>query len=138
MQRVRDVMTPDPVTVSSSASLHEAARLMRDNDIGDVVVVDDGTPVGILTDRDIVVRGLADTSDIEALTVGEMCSADIVTVSPDQPVAESAELMSRHAVRRLLVVEDRALVGVVSLGDVAIERDPGSVLGEISAAPPDA
>lgn len=138
MQRVRDVMTPDPVTVSSSASLHEAARLMRDNDIGDVVVMDDGTPVGILTDRDIVVRGLADTSDIEALTVGEMCSADIVTVSPDQPVAESAELMSRHAVRRLLVVEDRALVGVVSLGDVAIERDPGSVLGEISAAPPDA
>lgn len=136
-ERVREVMTPDPVTVASTASLRHAAELMRDRNIGDVLVVDqDGSLFGIVTDRDIVVGGIAEGSDPATTSVDEVCSRDPVTLGPDDAVVEAARLMGDRAIRRLPVVDNGSLVGIVSLGDLAEDRDPGSVLGEISEAPP--
>ena len=136
-ERLSEVMTRDPVTVPTTATLEEAARLMRDNDIGDVLVVDDaGALYGIVTDRDIVVNGVAAGTDPSSTSVGEVCSQDPVSLGPDDAVAKAAKLMSDRAIRRLPIVEDGNLVGIVSLGDLAQDRDPASVLGEISEAPP--
>lgn len=135
---VADVMTPDPVTLSPDTPIAEAARLMRDEAIGDVIVGSGGTVVGILTDRDIVVRGLAEESDVGSLTVGELCTPLTVTVAPSDSVEEAMAVMERHAVRRLPVVASEELVGVLSLGDLALERNPSSTLREISEAPPTA
>ncbi len=136
-ERVREVMTPDPVTVATTASLQHAAELMRDRGIGDVLVVDEGGSLfGILTDRDIVVGGIAEGADPATTSVDQVCSHDPVTLAPDDAVVEAARLMSDRAIRRLPVVDNGSLVGIVSLGDLAQDRDPGSVLGEISEAPP--
>lgn len=134
-QKVRDVMTPHPVTVSPDSLLIDAAEQMRNRDIGDVIVLDeDGRLRGIVTDRDIVVRALADGQEASITTVGEICSPDVVTVDVDDDVDEVVRLMSELAVRRIPVIDRGLLVGVVSLGDLAIERDPQSALGKISAA----
>lgn len=135
-QTVRDVMTATPVTLSAAATATDAARVMRDANIGDVVVLEDRRIRGIVTDRDIVVRGIADGRDPAATTLADICSSDLITVSPSTEVGEAIRLMREKALRRLPVVEDGRPVGIVSLGDLAVERDPGSVLGEISAAPP--
>lgn len=136
-ERLSEVMTRDPITVPATASLEEAARLMRDNDIGDVLVVDDtGSLCGILTDRDIVVEGIAGGTNPASTSVDEVCSHDPVSLGPDDPVAKAAKLMSERAIRRLPIVDNGSLVGIVSLGDLAQDRDPNSVLGEISEAPP--
>lgn len=134
-QAIREVMTPDPVRVPESMNVVQIAEIMRDRDIGDVVVSDGAGTVGILTDRDIVVRGLASGDGVETLTAGGIASRDIETVSPDDPVAKAVEIMSDRAVRRLPVVDNGELVGVVSIGDLAIERDPESALADISEAP---
>ncbi|MFI0537310.1 CBS domain-containing protein [Streptomyces sp. WSLK1-3] len=134
---VRDVMTPGVVAVRPDASLVEAARLMRTQDIGDVVVADGQHVVGVLTDRDITVRAVADGADPQALSVRSVCTPDPLTVAPGDPVTQAAALMRAHAVRRLPVVEDGLPVGMVSLGDIAEARDPGSALADISRAEPD-
>jgi CBS domain-containing protein len=136
-QTVRDVMTPYPTSVPSSATMQDAALLMRDQQVGDVLVCDGDRLLGIVTDRDLVVRGIAETTDAST-PVGQLCTADPITVEAGRPVEEAAEVMAANAVRRLPVTEDGRLVGVVSLGDLAVERDPSSVLGEISSALPDA
>lgn len=135
---VADVMTPNPVTLAPDTPVLEAARFMRDEAIGDVLVGSGGTVVGILTDRDIVVRGLAEEGDVGPLTVGELCTPLTVTVAPSDSIEEAMALMERHAVRRLPVVAQEEIVGVLSLGDLALVRDPASVLGQISEAPPTA
>jgi CBS domain-containing protein len=135
-QSIRDVMTPNPRMIGSSASLIEAAQTMREHDIGDVVVLEDRRLGGILTDRDIVVRALAEGRDPEKTKVGDICSRDLTTVSPTDSVGYAVRLMRAKAIRRLPVVEEGQVVGIVSLGDMAIEKDRRSVLGEISAAPP--
>ena len=136
-ERVREVMTPEPVTVAATATLQHAAELMRDRNIGDVLVVDeDGTLIGIVTDRDIVVEGIAEGADPTTTSVDEVCSHDPVTLGPDDAVVEAARLMRDRAIRRLPVIDNGSLVGIVSLGDLAMDRDPDSVLGEISEAPP--
>jgi len=136
-ERLSEVMTRDPVTVPATASLEEAARLMRDNDIGDVLVVDNtGSLYGILTDRDIVVEGIAGGTSPSSTSVDEVCSHDPVSLGPDDAIAKAAKLMSERAIRRLPIVDNGSLVGIVSLGDLALDRDPNSVLGEISEAPP--
>lgn len=136
-ERVREVMTPEPVTVAATATLQHAAELMRDRNIGDVLVVDeDGALFGIVTDRDIVVEGIAEGADPTTTSVDEVCSHDPVTLGPDDAVVEAARLMSDRAIRRLPVIDNGSLVGIVSLGDLAKDRDPDSVLGEISEAPP--
>jgi CBS domain-containing protein len=136
-QRISEVMTKDPLSMDNTTDLQEAARAMRDNDIGDVVVTKpDGSLCGIITDRDIVVRGVAEGVDMSSATLEDVCSHHLVTVGPDDAIAVAVNAMEEHAIRRLPVVDNGSLVGIVSIGDLAVERDRESALGEISAAPP--
>ena len=136
-QTVREVMTPNPRTISGTSTVIEAARVMRDHDIGDVLVLDGGRLAGILTDRDLVVRGVAEERDPMMTRAGDICSRVITTVQPETGIGEAVRLMREHAIRRLPVLdEDGSVVGIVSLGDLAIDIDRPSVLAEISAAPP--
>jgi CBS domain-containing protein len=134
---VRDVMTPLPRALDASASVVDAAEIMRDADIGDVVVLEDQRLYGILTDRDIVVRVLAEGSDPASVRVGEVCSRELTTIPPTASVADAVRLIREKAIRRLPVVEeDGEVVGIVSMGDIAVSRDRKSALGDVSAAPP--
>jgi CBS domain-containing protein len=135
-QTVRDVMTYTPAALSLRASALDAARAMRDADIGDVVVVDNGRVCGIVTDRDIVVRAVAEGWDPATTELADICSQDLTVVSPTDSVDQAVQLMRQKAVRRLPVVENGRVVGIVSIGDLAQERDPRSALSDISAAPP--
>jgi CBS domain-containing protein len=133
--KVRDAMTPGVRSVSPTDSLTDAAVAMRDEDVGSLPVVDGDRVVGIVTDRDIVVRGVAERADPQTLKVGDVSSGDLVTVQPDEDLDEALELMARHRVRRLPVVEDGRLVGVVAQADVALEakeKDAGGMLEDIS------
>ena len=132
---VADVVTPDPVTLEVTRTVRDAAELMRAGDIGDVVVVEDGRLVGIVTDRDLVVRVLAVGGGPDD-AIRQAVSGNVLTVSPTDSIERAAELMSENAVRRLPVVVDDVVVGIVSIGDLAIERDPDSALADISAAEP--
>lgn len=130
---VQQVMTDSPVAVTADTAVAEAARVMRDDDIGDVLVVAaDGRLTGLVTDRDLVVRGLAGDAD----TVSEVCSERLVTIAPDDSVDEAVTLMRENAIRRLPVVRGGMPVGVITIGDIAEERDRGSALGQISGARP--
>ena len=135
-QQIRELMTPNPVTLPGTASVREAARAMRDAQIGDVIVIENNQVCGIVTDRDIVVRTVAETRDPATTPLADICSHNLLTVTPTDSVEEAVRLMRTHAVRRLPVVDGGRAVGIVSLGDLAVERDPGSALGEISGAPP--
>ena len=135
---VQDVMVADVVVVPSTTTLAEAAELMRDHGIGDVIVQDAPGVDGILTDRDIVVRAAAEGLAMDEVTVGDICSTGLATVRPGDPCDRATALMRERAVRRLPVVEDGRIVGVISLGDLAIDLDRHSVLGDISAAEPQA
>jgi CBS domain-containing protein len=135
-QLVREVMTPNPVKVPRTGTVAEAARIMLGADIGDVLVTDGDRMIGVLTDRDIVVRAVALDLDPDETTIGSICSAEVTTIGPDAPVDEAVQLMRREAIRRLPVVSDGRLVGLVSLGDLALQRDPDSALADISAAEP--
>jgi CBS domain-containing protein len=137
MQTVKDVMTTNVVYLSSETTIAEVARTMREQDIGDVVVADGPALAGLVTDRDIVVRAVAEGRDPDATTVGEIMTRDLVTVRPEDTIQQAALLMRDRAVRRLLVCDDaQGLVGVVSIGDLAERIDPDSVLGGISSAEP--
>jgi CBS domain-containing protein len=133
---LRDIMTQKPLTLQTSDTITAAARTMRDGNIGDVVVLENGRIRGILTDRDIVVRALAEGMDPSRTTVGEICSKELTTLAPTDSVEQAVSIMRDRAIRRLPVVEEGHPVGIVSLGDLAVARDPDSVLGGISAAPP--
>jgi CBS domain-containing protein len=136
-QQVKEVMTAGPITLDQDASLAEAARVMRDRGIGDVIVVEGDDAAGIVTDRDIVIRGVAEGADPNKTRLGQVVSGDLTSVAPDDPVERAIELMREKAVRRLPVLEGGKPVGVVSLGDLAIQQDEGSVLADISVAPDD-
>ena len=131
---IRDVMTSNPRTVSPGDSIQNAARIMRDEDTGAVPVVDNGRPVGIVTDRDIVVRAVAD-GELNR-PVRDIVSGGVVTARPDMSTREAAQLMSEHQVRRLPVVENERLVGIVSIGDLAVkeanDKRVGDALQDIS------
>ena len=135
-QTVREVMTERPVALDESATVVDAARAMREGDFGSVIVLKDGSICGVVTDRDIVVRTVADGHDPKSVKLAEICAGDITTVSPEQPVDEVVRLMREKAIRRVPVVENGRPVGIVSLGDLAVERDEGSALADISSAPP--
>ena len=133
---VRDVMTADPVALDRTVTVAEAARAMRDSDIGAVIVLDDGgVTCGIVTDRDITVRAVAEGQDPTTVELSSICSANPSTIAPDASIEEALELMRREDVRRLPVVEGDQPVGIVSLGDVSVERDAGDALADISSAP---
>lgn len=133
---VREVMTPQPTTLPASSKVSDAAAAMADRDIGAVVITKADTQViGILTDRDIVVRGIAARRDPWTTLIAEILSHDdLATTSPDTSVREVIGIMRAKAVRRLPVVENGHLVGIVSLGDLAIEEDPQSALAVVSGA----
>ncbi|MEU8267771.1 CBS domain-containing protein [Sphaerisporangium sp. NPDC049002] len=135
-QKVRDVMTHRPICLPADASVSKAARLMRDQAIGDVLVTKDDRLCGVVTDRDIVVRAVAEARDADSTPLGSLCSSELVTVRPDQSADEVIRLMREKAVRRVPVVDHGRPVGIVSLGDMALEREPSSPLSEISGAPP--
>ncbi|EMF53792.1 MULTISPECIES: CBS domain-containing protein [Streptomyces] len=134
---VRDVMTAGVVAVRPAASLVEAARLMRAKDVGDVLVAAHGQVVGVLTDRDIALRAVAAGADPLTVSAQAVCTPNPVVVGPDETVSVAEELMREHAIRRLPVVEDGHPVGMVSLGDLAVSRQPESALAHISRAEPD-
>lgn len=133
--KIRDLMTPAPIKLSESQTAADAARMMKECDVGDVLVCsEDGRLNGIVTDRDLVVRCLADGRDGN-MTLREICTHSVNTLAPDASIDDAVSLMRSRAVRRIPVVENGDLVGIVSLGDLARERDPDSALGRISAAP---
>ncbi|GAA5055416.1 CBS domain-containing protein [Thermocatellispora tengchongensis] len=131
--KVADVMTPDPATVEAGQPISAAARLMASNDAGAVIVTNNGQVSGIVTDRDIAVRVVAQNRGPDT-PVQEATSGDVTTVGPDTSIDQAVQLMRGQAVRRLPVVENGRAVGIVSLGDLAMERDPSSALADISAA----
>jgi CBS domain-containing protein len=135
-QKIRDVMTANPITVDVRTPVPEAARVMRDHDVGDVLVIDDDMLRGIVTDRDVAVRAVADHGDVSNLPVGDICSTNPVTVEADDDVDRAIDLMRKEALRRLPVVDHGNVVGIVTLGDIAMEHAPQSALSDISEAPP--
>ena len=126
---IRDVMTPNPRTVSPNDSIQNAARIMRDEDTGVVPVVDNGKPVGLVTDRDIVVRAVAEDGQLNR-PVRDIVTANVVAARPDMSTKEAAALMSEHQIRRLPVVENNKLVGIVSIGDLAVKEGSDSRVGD--------
>jgi CBS domain-containing protein len=135
-QIISDVMTAHPVALSEATTIGDAAKAMREKDVGDVIVLDDQDSLcGIVTDRDIVVRAVADDRNPREVRLGDICSHELTTVDPSTSVKDAVKLMRERALRRLPVVEGGSPVGIVSLGDLAIERDPVSTLADISAAP---
>ena len=135
---IRDLMTPEVATVTADTTLEEIATLMRDEDTGAIPVLEDNQLIGIVTDRDIVVRCIAQGRAATDTVAEEVMSSDIETIAPDADIAEASRLMSAKQIRRLPVVQGGALVGMLSLGDMAVkERErpkdkAGVALGQIS------
>ena len=134
--KAREVMTPAPVALSADTPLTEAAKKMRDQGIGTVLVHDDTRLCGLVTDRDIVVRAIAEDRSPATTTLGAICSDRVMTVGPDDSTGAAIRLMRTNAIRRIPVVENGQAIGILSLGDLAIERDESSALADVSAAPP--
>ncbi|MEA2286611.1 MAG: hypothetical protein QOJ21_2654 [Solirubrobacteraceae bacterium] len=135
-ESIREVMTADPRTVDAGATLADAAREMRDGDVGALIVVENGSVAGIVTDRDIVVRAIADGKDPGSTRVSDVATMNPVTLTVDQTVEDAIRAMREQDIRRIPVVKDGRPAGIVSLGDLAIERDTDSVLADISSEPP--
>jgi CBS domain-containing protein len=135
-KHVRDLMTPNPVTLSAASTLVDAAIAMRDFDVGAVIVVENGQIYGIATDRDIVVRAIANGNYPATTRLEEVCSRELTMVSPSDTVAEAVRLMRDKAIRHLPVVEDGQPVGILSIDDLASEQEPHSPLAGMSDVPP--
>jgi CBS domain-containing protein len=133
--KVRDVMSTDPIVLHQDETIADAARAMRANSVGAVLVADGDRLRGLVTDRDIVVRAVADDKGPQT-PVAQVCSAEIVAVDAGEDAGEAVRLMREHAVRRLPVIDNGQLAGIVSLGDLAEAMDHDSALGQISAAAP--
>jgi CBS domain-containing protein len=126
---IREVMTPNPRTVTPDDTIQRAACIMRDEDTGAVPVVDNGRAVGMVTDRDIVVRAVADGGQMDR-PVREIVTTAVVSATPDMSTREAAQLMREHQIRRLPVIEGERLVGIVSLGDLAVKEGKDSRSGD--------
>jgi predicted transcriptional regulator len=134
-ERVREAMTPAPTTVEANETVVEAARLMASQDVGSLPVVDDGQLVGMVTDRDLALQVLAKDLDPHKTVVASVCSENPVVVGPDDTLDEALKRMAREQVRRLPVVEDRRLVGILAQADVSRAAEPeatGRLVEEIS------
>jgi CBS domain-containing protein len=136
-QTVEEIMTRNPRTVDASATLRDAARVMNESDIGDVVVTDGGQVTGIVTDRDIVVRAVAEGRDPDSTPVSDVATTGVETIEPEASVDDALSRMREKDIRRLPVARNGEPIGIVSLGDLAVEREPDSTLADISAASPD-
>jgi CBS domain-containing protein len=133
-QSIREVMTQSPELVSGETTVADAAKLMRDKDFGGILIGDDESVSGFLTDRDIAVRVVAEGKDPSSTTVSDVATTELHTLSPDDSVEDAIELVRQHDIRRVPVVEGAKPVGIVSIGDLAIERDEDSALADVSAA----
>ena len=131
--KVRDIMTPDPVGVYYEQTVAEAARVMRDAGVGAVLVVSGESLSGMVTDRDLVIRGLAEGAGPDS-PVGPLCSEKLVGVDANADLADAERLIREHAVRRLPVIDSGQIVGMVSLGDLAASAEPESPLAAVSKA----
>jgi CBS domain-containing protein len=136
MTTVGEFMTTRLVTMDGTDTLTAAAQEMRDSAIGDVIVTNGDDVLGIVTDRDITVRGVAENMDVDTAMLNQIVTQDVVTVTQYDDAVAAADLMRTYGVRRLPVIEDGRLIGLVSLGDLAVEREPQSVLADISADDP--
>jgi CBS domain-containing protein len=134
--KMRDIMSPAPVSMAATEPVLAAARAMKEHGIGTVLIVADGRLTGLVTDRDIAVRVLAENRDPASTRVGDICSTELAVLGPDDDVDQATRLVRERAVRRIPVIEDGTPVGVVSIGDLALEKDPSSALSDVSAAPP--
>ena len=135
-QQVSEIMTPAPITVRPGQPVRDAAQIMRDHGIGNVLVVEDGSLAGLITDRDIVIRAIAEGRDPATTSAGEICSRDLVTLRPDEDATAAVARIRERGVRRVPVVSEGSPIGILSLGDVAIEHDSRSALANVSAQPP--
>jgi CBS domain-containing protein len=131
--KVRDVMTPDPVGVYYDQAISDAARIMRDAGVGAVLVVDGQSLSGVVTDRDLIIRAVAEGSGPND-PVGPLCSSKLIGVDADDDITVAEQLMRENAVRRLPVIDADQVAGMVSLGDLAIARDSDSPLAQLSKA----
>ena len=135
MATIKQIMSEDCITVTSQNSILDTAMKMRDHDIGFIPVVDGKKLVGVITDRDLVIRGLAENKPATA-PIQDMLSQQLTTISPETSVEEAAQIMAREQIRRLPVVENGELVGVVAIGDLAVremhDEKAGKALSEIS------
>lgn len=137
-QKAKDVMTPGVVTYNVQDTAADAARVMKQESIGDVIVLENGQICGMVTDRDIVVRVIAEGGDPNSMPLRAICSTDVVTVRPDEDANQVVQLMVGRAVRRIPVVDGGDIVGIITMGDLAVERDEHSALAAVAAAPPNA
>lgn len=127
---VREVMTPDPRSVLPNDSIQNAAKIMREEDTGVVPVVEiGGALIGVVTDRDIVIRSVAD-GESPSGQVREVLTTDLVVATPGMSTKDAAKLMAEHQVRRLPVVDSGRLVGIVSIGDLAVKEGKDSRVGD--------
>jgi CBS domain-containing protein len=134
-KRVRDAMTEDPRSIGASEPVVDAARLMREQHVGSLPVTDNEKLVGMITDRDITTRVVAEAADPKMISVGDVYSRDLISVEPDQDLDEALRLMARHQVRRLPVIENGSLVGIVAQADIALrenEKKTGELVEAIS------
>jgi CBS domain-containing protein len=136
-QTVEEIMTTNPRTVDVSDTVKDAAQVMRDSDIGNVILIEDGQVTGIVTDRDIAVRAVAEGRDAQSTAVSEISTTGIKAIEPNASVDDALRTMREEDIRRLPVVKNGRPVGIVSLGDLAVEREPDSTLADISTAAPD-
>ena len=138
LREVRQVMTAAPQAVRPTATLQEAAELMRSNGIGDVLVEDEqGKLLGVLTDRDIAIRAVANGVEASTATIVDVFTREITCVAPTDPLHDAIQLMTSNDVRRLPVVESGKAIGIVTLGDLEVQTRPSSPLADISTASPD-
>jgi CBS domain-containing protein len=133
-KRVRDAMTEDPRSIGASEPVVDAARLMREQHVGSLPVTDNEKLVGMITDRDITTRVVAEAADPKMISVGDVYSRDLISIEPDQDLDEALRLMARHQVRRLPVVESGSLVGIVAQADIALRENEKKKTGELVEA----
>jgi CBS domain-containing protein len=135
--KVRDIMSTEVTTASPDSTLQELASMMRDEDVGSIPIVEDGDLTGIITDRDIVLRCIADGKDPGEVTAEEIVSERLETIAPDDGIEKASRIMGERQIRRLPVVENGRLVGMLAIGDIAVkqgdERVSGETLEDISA-----
>ena len=134
--KIREIMTQHPVTVQSNTSALDAARTMRESNIGCLAVMRDGKLDGVVTDRDLVVRVMAKGLDPSSTKLENVYSREIASLSPTSTTDEAVRLMREKSIRRIPVVDDGSIIGMVSLGDLAVALDPQSALADISKASP--
>ena len=134
--KMRDIMSAAPVTMAATESVSAAARAMKEHGIGTVLIIAGGRLSGLVTDRDIAVRVLAENRDPVTTRLGDVRRTELAVLGPDDDVEQATRLVRQLAVRRIPVVQDGSPVGVVSVGDLALEKDRSSALSQVSAAPP--